>query len=298
MDALDFQTSGAHNLGAAQVISHAWNGIAVHSIHVEALPGRSWHQISCDRPVLAIVVNEVGGRCEARLAIGRDQPRRRTGRQTPVGHMSLIPADLSVWGYSDTIAQVDVVRLILDLDQVEAIMGEEFAQASFTEPRLMFNDESLQALARLLAIGEDKSQWSALFGDSLVTAMIARLSNLSPQPGRNHRRLGLTMRQLSDVTDFIRANLTRPIRLSELATLAGLSPSQFGRAFKTSTGTTPHQWHLDARIESAKQMLDDPRISLVDVALEAGFSEQSHFSRAFRTATGASPSVWRRQRAA
>jgi AraC-like DNA-binding protein len=76
--------------------------------------------------------------------------------------------------------------------------------------------------------------------------------------------------------------------------LAGLSPSQFGRAFKTSTGTTPHLWHLDARIEGAKRLLLDRRNRLVDIALDTGFSEQSHFTRAFNSATGVSPGAWRR----
>ena len=99
------------------------------------------------------------------------------------------------------------------------------------------------------------------------------------------------------VTDFIHDNLAQPIRLSELASLADLSPSQFGRAFKISTGTTPHLWHLDARIESAKRLLTQHRYSLAEVALDTGFSEQSHFNRAFRAATGVSPGAWRREMA-
>jgi len=73
-----------------------------------------------------------------------------------------------------------------------------------------------------------------------------------------------------------------------------LSSSQFGRAFKVSTGAAPHKWFLDARIESAKAMLADRNRNLVDIALDTGFSEQSHFSRAFRSATGATPNAWRR----
>jgi AraC family transcriptional regulator len=105
----------------------------------------------------------------------------------------------------------------------------------------------------------------------------------------------LTTRQLRAVSDFIQSNLARQTRLSELAALTGLSPSQFGRAFKTSTGKTPHQWHLSARIESAKRMLLNRRVALVDIALDTGFSEQSHFTRAFRGVTGVSPGEWRRR---
>ena len=283
-----------HNLGVARTNSYRGCGIEVHSIHMELLPGRSWHQLSCDQPVLSIVVNEEGGRCEARSAIGSADACVRKDRQRPIGHMSLIPGGMTMWGYSDHIAQVDEVRLILEVDRVLEIMGDDFQAQQLAEPQLMFFDDSLQALARLFALREQAAGWTELFGDGLVAAMVARLSSLSPNAVASHRRLGLTERQLMQVTDFIRDNLAMPIRLSELAALAGLSSSQFGRAFKISTGTTPHRWQLDARIESAKRMLSDRRSSLVEIALDAGFSEQSHFSRAFRAATGASPSAWRR----
>jgi AraC-like DNA-binding protein len=54
---------------------------------------------------------------------------------------------------------------------------------------------------------------------------------------------------------------------------------------------------LDARIESAKRLLAKHNISLAEIALDTGFSEQSHFSRAFRASTGVSPGAWRRQMA-
>jgi AraC family transcriptional regulator len=294
MDRRDVQSDGLHNVVTLQVVSRVWAGIPVHDIRMRALPGRSWHPLNCDKPVLSIVVNELRGQCEARLDLSASNTSRQSGRQRPAGHISLIPAGVPVWGYSDGIDQVEEVRLVLDVDRMKEIMGEEFTSAPIQEPRLVFIDESLQALARLVATSEDTADWSLLFGDSLVAAMVARLSNLDPRPTRNHRRLGLSTRQLGVVTDFIRDNLARPIRLSELASLADLSPSQFGRAFKTSTGTTPHLWHLDARIESAKRLLAERRYSLAEVALDTGFSEQSHFSRAFRAATGFSPGAWRR----
>jgi len=294
VDRSDAHSSGLHNVVTLQAVRHVWSGIDVHDIRIKALPGRSWHPLNCDRPVLSIVVNELHGQCEARLDLSVRNAPRQSGRQRPVGHISLIPAGVPAWGYSDGIDQVEEVRVVLDVDRMKEIMGEEFTSAPLQEPRLVFNDESLQALARLLVTNEDTAEWSSLFGESLVAAMVARLSNLDPVPRRNHRRLGLSTRQLSAVTDFIRDNIASPIRLSELASLADLSPSQFGRAFKISTGTTPHLWHLDARIESAKRLLADRSNSLAEIALDTGFSEQSHFTRAFRVVTGIPPGAWRR----
>jgi AraC family transcriptional regulator len=288
------QPSSSHNLSAIKVVSHLWSGITVQAIHVEALPGRSWHLLTCDQPVLSVVVNESGGQCEARVNPSAPLTSRDTGRQRQSGHVSIIPAAAPVWGYSDNIGQVDEVRLILDVDRVREIMGDDFTAAPLQELCLVFNDDSLQELARLVVLGEDGANCSALFADSVVTAMVARLSNLKPSAVRHNRRLGLTAGQLSKVTEFIRGNLSRQIRLSELADLAGLSPSQFGRAFKTSTGTTPHLWHLGARVEGAKRLLANPQNRLVDIALDVGFSEQSHLNRAFRAVTGFSPGSWRR----
>jgi AraC family transcriptional regulator len=297
MASVDHGSSHPHNLGAARVRSHTLCGIEVHCVQQDALPGRAWHQLSNRHPMLAIVVNEAGGLCEARSSLQSDANRSNLRRHRRNGHTSLIPAGLPIWCYSDQITRVDAVRLVLDVDRVFEVMGGEFQVAALAEPRLTFFDENLQALARLLASSQDEMPGFHLFGDSVVAAIVARIAHLcmTNQPASS-RRLGLTRRQLTQVTEFMHDNLSKSIRLSELASLAELSASQFGRAFKVSTGMTPHKWHLAARIEYAKRMLADRQNSLVEIALEAGFCEQSHFTRAFTAANGISPHAWRRSR--
>lgn len=294
---MDHGSSHQHNLGAARIRSHNLCGIEVHCVQQDAMPGRAWHQLSNRHPMLAIVVNETGGICEARPSLHSNTNRSNARRQRRNGHTSLIPAGLPIWCYSDQIARVDAVRLMLDVDRVADVMGGEFQVARLSEPRLTFFDENLQVLARLLASSREDMPGFHLFGDSIVAAIVARFSHLSVvSESASSRRLGLTRRQLTQVTDFMNDNLSRCIRLAELASLAGLSASQFGRAFKVSTGTTPHHWHLVTRIEYAKRLLVNREKSLVDIALEAGFSEQSHFTRAFTSANGVSPNAWRRSR--
>jgi AraC family transcriptional regulator len=96
------------------------------------------------------------------------------------------------------------------------------------------------------------------------------------------------------VKEFIADNVSENISLMDLAELVGLSRSQFGRAFKTSTGMSPHRYHLEQRLKLAKGLLTTSRQSLVEIALETGFSEQSHFNRVFRSLTGVTPVLWRR----
>ena len=297
MASVDHGSSLPHNLQAARVRSHTLCGMDVHCVQQDALPGRSWHQLSNSHPMLAIVVNEAGGLCEARPSLHSGIDRSKQRRLQRNGHTSLIPAGLPIWCYSDQIARVEAVRLMLDVERVLEVMGGEFQAGGLAEPRLTFFDENLQTLARLLASSQDDLQSFQLFGDSIVAAIVARIAHLcSTNQPTICRRLGLTRRQLTRVTEFVHDHLSRTIRLSELASLTGLSASQFGRAFKVSTGQTPHQWHLAVRIEYAKRMLKDREKSLVEIALEAGFSEQSHFTRAFTAANGVSPRAWQRSR--
>src|ERR1700733_12305854 len=178
MDRSGAQSSGLHNVVTLQVARHVWSGIHVHDIRMKALPGRSWHPLNCDRPVLSIVVNELRGQCEARLDLSAASTPRQSGRQRPIGHVSVIPAGVPAWGYSDGIDQVEEVRLVLDIDRMKEIMGEEFTSAPLQEPRLVFNDAPPLSLPPPLATSEDTAEWSLLFGESLVAAMIARLSDL------------------------------------------------------------------------------------------------------------------------
>lgn len=104
---------------------------------------------------------------------------------------------------------------------------------------------------------------------------------------------GLTARQLRSAKEFMRAHLGRDILLAQLADLCGLSATHFARAFRQSTGTSPHRWLLDQRIEHAKRLLLEEG-ALLDVALDCGFADQSHFTRTFTKHVGTSPGRWRR----
>lgn len=286
-----------HNLKDVQVRKHRWSGLDVHTLKLHVLPGRAWHQLSGDLPTLSIVVREDGGCCEARATLDQSPVKVRRSVRRRAGHSSLIPANSCIWGYSEDIDRVDEVRLMLDRESMSRLLGEEFSADELLEPSLMFFDEPLQILAGLIASHAPEMSSHSLLGDSLVVAMIARLASFGAvRPEFSDRRLGLTRSQIAAVAEYVRANLAHPIRLADLSELAGLSPSQFGRAFKVTTGRTPHQFHIDIRIERAMEMLADQRTSLADVALRTGFSDQSHFTRTFTAAQGVSPGRWRQER--
>ena len=93
--------------------------------------------------------------------------------------------------------------------------------------------------------------------------------------------------------DYIADSLDESISLSQLAAIAGMSPHYFSELFKQSTGRTPHNYLLLQRIQRAKQQLRDPKRSIIDAGLDAGFHNSSHFARMFRKLEGTTPSKFR-----
>ena len=93
----------------------------------------------------------------------------------------------------------------------------------------------------------------------------------------------------------LESDLSGKFTLQEIAAELGLSVSHFSRAFRTSVGLPPHQWLLRQRVDAAKQLMTVRGLSLAEIAISAGFANQSHFTRVFSALVGVSPAVWRRE---
>jgi AraC-like DNA-binding protein len=104
---------------------------------------------------------------------------------------------------------------------------------------------------------------------------------------------GLAPRALRRVQDYIDAHLSEDINVQVLASLVGLSSCYFARAFKQSVGTTPHHYLMERRLRFSKKLLIETELPLAQIAVESGFSDQSHFSRRFRRVFGITPRSFR-----
>jgi AraC family transcriptional regulator len=107
-------------------------------------------------------------------------------------------------------------------------------------------------------------------------------------------RVGLPPRVLRRVDEYIDAHLGKTISLDTLADVAGLSPSHFSRMFKQSKGVSPGDYLAGRRIARTMELLAGTDLSLAEIALAVGFSDQSHCSRSFRKHVGVCPSEYRR----
>jgi len=272
-------------------LGREWNGIAVYAIETRSNPGRVWHDISSPQTRMNIILEQVGGRSEPRTKITRPCESTWTGPQ----YVDLYPAYMPVWGYSDGTVGLRAVRLLFDIPRLESLLGEDLDRRALDQPRFRFHDDRILKLGALLgaecAMPDDRS---SLYGDSLTVAMAVDILRLTKRRSDSRKSPKLSASQLQGATDYMAAHFSAGVRLSDLARITGLSQSYFGRAFKASLGMTPHRWLLNARITLAQRLLLDGDLPLAQIALEVGFSEQSHLTRIFRAIVGTSPAAWKR----
>ncbi|MEO0803691.1 MAG: AraC family transcriptional regulator [Cyanobacteria bacterium J06642_2] len=138
---------------------------------------------------------------------------------------------------------------------------------------------------------------SKLYTDAMANALAAHLiTHYSTQKPiiQNHKGR-LSKAQLDRVIGYIYAYFDRNLSLAELADIAQLSPYHFARAFKQSTGISPHQFHIRCRIDRAKQLLLEQKSSIADVAYAVGFANQGHLNYHFKRRVGMTPKQFLQQ---
>jgi AraC family transcriptional regulator len=158
--------------------------------------------------------------------------------------------------------------------------------------RFAKQDLQLQHIAMLL-LAELRSDgmMGQLYGESLSQALVIHLLRhyseviqiITPE-NRN-----LTHIQLQQVIDYIHTHLNRDLSLGELASVINISPTYFANLFKQAMGISPHQYVIQQRVKRAEVMLKRTDLAIADIALQVGFSSQSHLTQHFKRFTGMTP---------
>jgi AraC-like DNA-binding protein len=99
---------------------------------------------------------------------------------------------------------------------------------------------------------------------------------------------------VADLAGYLRCNCEKNWPIAALSERVALSRYHLIRVFRQNTGLTPHAYQIDCRINLARQMLR-AGCDLSDLALQLGFSDQSHFQRAFLQRTSITPGDYQRQ---
>lgn len=165
------------------------------------------------------------------------------------------------------------------------------------QPLVSHPDAIFFQLARSLIPALNKpNEASRLFVDHITLAASAHVIKEYAKVASSIRTVcgGLAPWQLTRAKELMNANLDGSISLADVAAQCRLSTGHFARAFTQSTGMPPHRWLLRRRVERAKHLLCDFRLTLMDVAIQSGFADQSHLTRVFSRLVGETPGVWRR----
>jgi len=130
--------------------------------------------------------------------------------------------------------------------------------------------------------------------DEAARRLVLRLAECAGAgpPAWHHDASTFDRRTVSSLVEHIDAHLRVTPGLTEMAVLAGLSPSHFARKFRLSTGLSLHRFVNQRRLLQALERLRSPAASLAYIALELGFSSQSHFTRLFSLLTGMTPAKY------
>jgi AraC family transcriptional regulator len=136
-----------------------------------------------------------------------------------------------------------------------------------------------------------------LYLDGLAIALAAKMvrCHSSHPPCDGNVKGGMPSWRLKRVLSFIEENLGCDLNLRELASVAGLSVTHFKILFRKTLGVPAHQYVIRRRVERAASLLRESEMPIGQVALESGFSHQSHLALHMRRLLGVSPSRFRNE---
>ncbi|MBD1845406.1 helix-turn-helix transcriptional regulator [Cyanobacteria bacterium FACHB-63] len=210
--------------------------------------------------------------------------------QVANGNMVLVPAGIGCqsrwfdWGGV----------MFFGFDSIKIAQAVEGIDLTELLPQFALNDPLVYQIGLSLKTVLERDQVaSRLYAESLSNALIVHLlqhysaQRLSIRDYAN----GLSQARLRCVLDYIQVHLDQDLSLGELAAIAKMSPHYFLQLFKQSTGVTPHQFVIRARVERAKELLIAGRLPIAEVAKQVGFVDQSHLHRHCKKLLGITPKM-------
>ena len=270
----------SHNLGWVGLQAVRYRDLPTNEIHIPAL---SQHLLVLHtKPGLAM-----NFRC---LGVKRETP-------PPVGSITVIPAGSLTECCSQ--GKRDAFHIHLDPEPITRIAGTLFEldlsriavppHGALVAPELRSTMLAVDTELRAGGVG------GPLIIESLANVLAVQLIRHIFGLRLSTRKEGaLSRRKLGTIVDYVTANLNGSPTVEQMAALVQLSPYHFTRQFKAATGLPPHQFVITRRVELAQRLLREHRgISLADVAISAGFSDQSQLSFHFKRIVGLTPGQFR-----
>lgn len=211
--------------------------------------------------------------------------------------MTFIPAGQTMKGWSRPAARLNSFTVVyFDQSAMEEELQAEFI-GNDPQPHVYFKNLELGATMRKLGKVMADQSWPnrSLYAETIGLTAALEMFQLTQNARRHIKASGaLSHLEATSVRDYIEDNLVRDIGLDDLATVCNLSRFHFSRAFKATFGEPPYRYLNIRRVERAKLMLAETRLTVGDIALACGFNGVSQFGRSFRDVVGQTPLEFRR----
>ncbi|HEY2558104.1 MAG TPA: AraC family transcriptional regulator [Caldimonas sp.] len=183
----------------------------------------------------------------------------------------------------------------IDPEFIQSVASTRMNRPVELKPSFGAEDPFLWHGARSLAHDvQEGSPTGKLYGEAIGLALIAHLiRNYATDDRLRKDESGPTPLLRERIKERILDQLDQPLALSDLAAFVQMDVFSFARWFKTAFGCPPYQYILSARIERARELLVRSSESVMQVALDCGFTSHSHFTTTFRRFVGVSPTAYR-----
>lgn len=181
---------------------------------------------------------------------------------------------------------------------------QEATQGSHVAPEKLlsrsFRDETLRVLMkRLIYLCRQPQQTGhRMLKEQLQDSILQRLVGLAGyQTGSFTDRDRLSHIGMRNVVEYMQSHFVEDLSLDQLAAKANVSRGHFVRLFRQSLGMSPKQFIMQRRLDLARQLLltSDRAYSILQIAQQCGFCDQSHLAREFRQVYGVTPAAFRRE---
>jgi len=225
-----------------------------------------------------------------------------TGRRR--GH--LLEGELAVfWRKGHVLADIrnenttSGLAVFFPQDRIECWLGDEApktvrAIAEMAPHQFRIDPFAVTCLRTIAAEIDHGCPSGASFAEGISIALVTYLSCTWGALEADSKVLKVQPIAVRRVRDFIDANLSQDLSVTELAAEVDLSAKQLCRAFKVTVGVPVHQYVLSRRIGRAKELLT--HMDVTEVAMATGFASPSHLSTSFKKVTGITPTSYRGRR--
>lgn len=209
------------------------------------------------------------------------------------GSVVFLPAHSEWRGWDEGDATGSYLFVSIDTAFIERAIGSDHIAS--LRPAIGFRNTTIETcLQRIAAELKNPDPISVIMVESQAIQLfiqMVRLNGLGQEPAKG----GLSPFDLKRVVAIIEDRLGDPPSLDEMAREIGVSRRHFSRAFKQSTGKSPHAFVAAHRLARAVDLLRTTELSATEIAFDCGFASSSHFTYAFKRAYGTGPLEFRRR---